>query len=653
MTDDWGFSSGSGFQPGPVSSSNIADGFSQVGVQAGVVHGDVNQYTVAPNASPEEKFEVGVRHLDGRMADQARQLMREFVVSSAKSDRVRFHWLLALVSGRSRNELSADESRQLRDLQEDQPEQGDDPWAQSLRAVLLLLEATEGRNTDVTVALKELDALPDPQKGMILRHTEQFLEGPLEDEVWQRAIVQARNEQKINARTDRVKKFFHPDPVAPRTRPPHPVDISKQTRLRAVVSAVFLAAWSVHVAVRLTAAGKAWTMLGCTLVLTIGALAVRHGATWKIEYIDTADEAGSLQPSGAFAKKIDHDLKNRVATNPPSGIAPAEWLQWTARTRRSIANEIINLYWERWIGADRVAWLLQHEAWQMQRMWRGGTNLSYTRAQRAVPGLGAYGLVGIAVLAGGGLWTLVATAGVEVLLALETAIFVTAAAYIHVLARLEKECEKRRFAAEHDQYEKVRASREAGFERWKAYLADRPDDQEMARWLDCDRRIILDRALHHYRLTASNVIAHAFIETQAASSKRGRVHRGPLRYKKYQISVFLLTADGVRNFVSVLDFDTGDFSDKGRLNYRFDSVAFIRVNRDARNVQKVEIVLVNGQILPIQMTETAPEEITADETTELVADLTQDASGLQHTIHVLEGIAAEGRRWFRRTASGW
>ncbi|WP_043603181.1 MULTISPECIES: hypothetical protein [Protofrankia] len=352
----------------------------------------------------------------------------------------------------------------------------------------------------------------------------------------------------------------------------------------------------------------------------------------------------------------EHSRKASIAissTTWPDTHRPAEWLQWTARARRSIANEIIGIYWERWIGANRVAWLLRHAAWQIQKMRRDGTHLSWSRAQRAVPELGAYGLVGVTVLAGGGLWALVATAGIEVLLALETTFVVTVASYIHVIARLEKECEKRRFAAEQDQHEKVKEARQAGFERWKAYLADRPDDQEMARWLDCDRRILLDRALHHYRLKASSVIAHAFVETQAASSKRGRVHRGPWRYNKYQISVFLLTAGGVRNFVSTLDFTTGRFTEKGRLNYHFDSVALIRVDHDAENVQKLEIVLVNGQVLRIQMADTSPEEITTGETVGLVASLTQDAGGLQHTIHVLEGIAAEGRKWFRRTASGW
>ena len=106
MIDDWRPSPGSGAQPKPGSFSNEASGSAHVDMQAGVVHGDVYLYTMSPDAGPAERFESGVHHLDGGMADQARELMREAVVSPGRSKRMLFHWVLALVSGRSRDELS-------------------------------------------------------------------------------------------------------------------------------------------------------------------------------------------------------------------------------------------------------------------------------------------------------------------------------------------------------------------------------------------------------------------------------------------------------------------------------------------------------------------------------------------------------------------
>lgn len=649
MIGGWGFSPGSSSEPEPGSFSNVADGSAYVGSQIGVVDGDVHLYATPPGAGPEEKFEAGVRYLDGGMADQARELMREAVVSSGRSEQVLFHWLLALVSGRSRDELSAEESRRLRELQADPPEPGPDHWTQALRVVLLLLEAAKGTNAGVTTALKELDNLPDPQRPMILRHLEQFLKGPLEDEMWDRALTEARDRQMADARRDRVWKFFAPIPIGPRAREPRPVGIPGRTRLHARVSAMLLTAWAVYVAVRLASAGRVWELLGCVLLLAIGLVVVRRGLVWRLEYLQVDPDA--VQRSGGFASKVRRAFDFYVAKYRPRGVAADDWLSRTEGTRRSIGNEIIDLYRESRVDASRVAWLLRHEAGQIRNMWKSQPSLAYTRDQRAVPGLSASGLGGMAILGGGSLWVLVAAFGVDVLLAIETAFLAAAGSTVYVHARLDVEREQRRYEAERAQYEQVLAARRAGFERWRAKLADKPGDQEMARWLDCDRKLLLDRALRHYRLAASDVIAHAFLEKPAASSQRARVRLGPWRYKRYEISVFILTTDGVRNFLSVLDFETGTFTDQGRLNYRFDAIASFHVDRGAGNVQKFQLVLMNGQKIEMQMAEAAPEELTEDETAESVASRTQDAGGLQHAIHILEGISAEGKGWVRRATS--
>ncbi len=52
-------------------------------VQAGVVHDGVNIYQVAPDASPKEVFLAGVRYLDARMLDLAREHIEKAVASTA------------------------------------------------------------------------------------------------------------------------------------------------------------------------------------------------------------------------------------------------------------------------------------------------------------------------------------------------------------------------------------------------------------------------------------------------------------------------------------------------------------------------------------------------------------------------------------------
>lgn len=54
---------------------NYAEDNSQVGMQAGVVHGDVAIYSTPPGTSPMERFEIGVRMLDGGQSSRARELI--------------------------------------------------------------------------------------------------------------------------------------------------------------------------------------------------------------------------------------------------------------------------------------------------------------------------------------------------------------------------------------------------------------------------------------------------------------------------------------------------------------------------------------------------------------------------------------------------
>src|SRR6185437_10445441 len=59
--------------------------------------------------------------------------------------------------------------------------------------------------------------------------------------------------------------------------------------------------------------------------------------------------------------------------------------------------------------------------------------------------------------------------------------------------------ERRRAAVEAAQSERKLAEREAAYKAWIDKLRDiKPTDQDMAAWLDCDKKIILERALQHY-----------------------------------------------------------------------------------------------------------------------------------------------------------
>lgn len=144
----------------------------------------------------------------------------------------------------------------------------------------------------------------------------------------------------------------------------------------------------------------------------------------------------------------------------------------------------------------------------------------------------------------------------------------------------------------------------------------------------------------------SNVIAYAFIEAPAAPTRRGRVQNGPWRYAMYQLLVFLLTTDGVREFDVKLDFQRGTFHDRRRTAYRYESIAAVRVRQADDGERKFELALVNGEKIDIQVIGPGMEDLLQSEEPGAVSEATLDAADLRHTLHVLEGIAAEGKEWF-------
>ncbi|MER5318460.1 hypothetical protein [Streptosporangium roseum] len=146
----------------------------------------------------------------------------------------------------------------------------------------------------------------------------------------------------------------------------------------------------------------------------------------------------------------------------------------------------------------------------------------------------------------------------------------------------------------------------------------------------------------------SNVIAYAFIEAPA-SSARARVRGGPWRYKKYQLLLFLLTADGIRQLTATLDVERGSLHIRQRANYRFEVVAAVRVSQADDGGRAFELTLVSGEDVRLRVLEPGMEELQQGEIPGAVSEATLDASGIHHTLHVLEGIAAEGKEWIRNT----
>lgn len=140
--------------------TNYAADNAQIGVQAAIVHGDVHHYALSANASPAERFEIGVRLLDGGMSDRARQLIREAVVDGHRGSEACFYLRLALVSGRTRHEMPPEDAEILWNAPRLCHVSGGDAWADGVKTIGRLLEAARLPDADMRLLLKDLDGLP-------------------------------------------------------------------------------------------------------------------------------------------------------------------------------------------------------------------------------------------------------------------------------------------------------------------------------------------------------------------------------------------------------------------------------------------------------------------------------------------------------------
>ncbi|NBE99702.1 hypothetical protein FE391_39280 [Nonomuraea sp. KC401] len=619
---------------------------SHVGVQAGTVHVDAI-YMTTPQDPPETKLRTGVYFLKGRMPEPARQLINEAMAGYATNE-VYFYWLLAMVSGRTRHELSKDETARLRDRRTTMRLWGEDPWRDGVRVIDRLLESAGKAEEDIRVVVKDLDALREPQRSLILEHLELYLDGPIENHLWHLALTKAQTDQMGADRKDRIWKFFHPVPEKPRRREPRPPDTPLGMRAQAVTATAVLAIAVAQLGYLIMQSGRVLLMLAYLLGIAGAYIGMRNSADWRFRVVRRRAKdreylgPGTKAERGSLAKKAEHRINYYFAKYLPFRVDRDNWLAETEGIRRSLRDEIAEVY--AGVGIEKIAWLIRHRARETGERRKREELWSY-RTELATPGrTRALAILGLLALASGGGWAAVGAVPVEPALAIVTILFLLISGWISAHAWLHLVLERRRHTADAAESDRTLEADLEGLARWRAKMADKPRDAEMASWLDCDRKVLLAEALRHYRLTMSDVIAHAFIEAPVRSSERARLRGGPWRHKKYQLLVFLITQEGVRQLTVRLDFLKGTFHDWQRLNYRFEAVASVGVSESGNDERTFQLTLVNGHEISVEVS-SGFEELQQGESPGAVSKVSLDAAGIPHTLHVLEGIAAEGKKW--------
>lgn len=635
--------------------TNVAQGDAHVDLQAGVVHGDVNFYQLSSNPSPKEQFAAGVRYLDARVRDEARNLIEKAVAGGYVTTEVQFCRLIALLSGRTLRQLDAEELDRLTAICASLPHlDNKDEWAAGLKVVIRLLAPVGAAETELVI--KEIDALNRRQRDLIYGHLEALLEGAMQDEMWRKSVALAESQRRADDRLTQVWKFFHPTPAQPRVPPVQPAAVPIRDWLCAGIGVIVFAFAVVELIVLVVARGELDSILGLLAGLAgLAAFCVggadRHYRRTRLRAKDAEmlppRQRRPEAPPGGFAHKVDRLFNRYFGRYVPRGTDRADWLAQTAGIRRQLRDEVVELYREQRIDAERIAWLIRYLVGEVRERWEHGTLTAYRHQLRVPARTTILYAGGLALLAFGSFWVVPAAVLTAPLPGLAWLLLAVASAVPAIRSLFRIIAERRRVAADQTERADQDAARWAAYHRWQHRLSDKPSDTEMAAWLESDRKILVDQAMRQCRLRPSQVIAHAFIEAPAPSCRKARYPRGPWRYNRYRLLLFLLTDDGVRQVNIDLDFEAATSRITQRLNYRFDAVAAVRIDGIATQQQTFELTLFNGEPISIRLGEADSKTLKHDEDPTKITELSLDAAGLSHTLHVLEGIAAEGKEWAR------
>ena len=650
-------------------------------------------YITDPDDSPERQYEVGLNFLSAGLPDMARQRIDEARSRGLDGPEIRFQLLLAILSKKSYRDVDAARRVQLDELRahvESQGSQSDirpdaGAWRRALGVAFAFLACVDGTGGDSGSAEAQLQRLPEKQRGLILRHLSLVFTGAMKVRLWGEIRDRAMADQTCDNRTDRVWSYFEPKPANPRAFTPAPESVDDWALTRALLLAGLVAAATAALGAAALGGSGAVGAFACLAAVGLCTAAARDIAFWhhrlrrreameqRFGYRHTSRAA----PTGGFADRVDRAFDHYFGKYAPAPEDRDRWREQTEGVRRGLREEIVTVYRDSEVQAGEVHWLIRFMVRDVRRRWRAGLPLEpgelfgvpLTQRFRTVTlgALGAAALVTVAVLA----------FAERPLFAAAAAVVAVAAARFAVPLGLHLHSERRRIREEEAERAENLTARAAEHRRWSEKLAAlRPTEEEMERWLAADQLLILDEALRYYRLGWHDVIAHAFLSTPAKGNRSAHAAGGPMRYSRYQVRVFLVTDEGVREATAVLDFERARWRGTARNHYRFDAISSVQVEIAGESRYTLKVTLTNGPTTSIVVSESTARHLPADygadgtaataplattpgseddgdppdsDNADEPARLSLEVAGFLHTLRILEGIAAEGKTWFDRS----
>lgn len=669
----------------------IADGDAQVGFQIGVLHGNAYVYQAAEGATAEQKFRVAVHYLQGGSPGEARRRIQAVVAEDGLSSaEVGYHWALSVLSGRSLTNLDSGDLHVLGQAFDMAERHASGRWWRCAATVRLIVEALlefgpDGQPNQAALghALAQYDGLPDDDRRDIERHLQLILTGVAQDHVESVNAEYVRTQRMAGDRADRVPKFFEPDPAEPvaKTARPAPADATWNPMILGGLLGL------AGVGLLLAPVAQANVPATAAVVLLLGGgiyLTVRHGlerafvggrrAAMEAEFATGARPGFTAPPGGQASRAFTDttsDLINAAFTErQPAEPGPrdAYWRD-THGLRTALHGDLVDLYGARGVPASAIRWLILHHADEITRRWHDGSIVDFRQRWRPPTAVHPAFLGGLAaIVAAVALAAATSTTGVLCLLP-----FAGPMVYFGVRHGLRGGAtlfgERRRMAFDAADFTRRWEAERAAHDRWVAWLADRPTDVEMGRWLAFDLSYWRRGVMSEYRLSNRDIFAHLALTEAAPGSRRARDVGGPFRHSAYTVLLFLLTEGGVRQVRARLDFARGAFSAEQRTTFRYDAIGSVRVsevsvrydNGQARVVtdeqahlapqklivrQAFELTLVNSQHIRVLLDGFQDELLDRRwEDADRLAELASDAAGVASALRILEAVAADGRDW--------
>lgn len=658
-------------EPHDIRTDNAAGPGATVGIQASIVH-HANVYQISPDDPPEKKFAMGVKYLDDGVPRKAEELFSAAVAHGLDTAEVRFHWALSMFSARSDRDLTTDERVRLMDTAERfVAYENDEDYGPALGAIReLIVHRLRPPTEGVELAEKQILALPEAIREKALRHLDKVLSAATKDQVWAGVRERAEADRFSADRRNRVWAYFQPVPIPPRHRDAIPEQTDPRARRKVATFAVLSSFAAGYIGWLSVISADPVAVVAYVLSVAAAYVATRDAFDWRYrvnrirwaEHRRRGPSTVADRQGQGFTAQVRRSFDFYFAKYRPYGVETDWWLAETSGIRAYLQEEITPLYREARVPAERIGWLVRYHAIDVQKRWRAGTLDDHRTRYHVADKTKIRCVLGLTILVL--TWATVVQTAIQaapIAAAISAVVVVTGGLYT---ARnwYGIVSERRRHLDDADEIQQRDKDRVAEFQRWTQKLKDaRPSEDEMEKWLRSDTTILIADALEHFRISWLDVISYAVLRVPARSSISGREKRGPLRYDRYALRLFLITEDGVREVSKELNFRTAEFDGEERNTFRFDAVSSVNVVKGSDGRQNLRLTLTNGptrDILVIKGPDSEfyeydmgnPERPDLDPVAESdnPLDTSLDTTGFAPTLRILEGIAADGKNWIAR-----